>query len=84
MIGAFVFLISLIFIVAIGLAIPENPPGNIIPGSNIHDILDLPISEFPVYDIQTWKWIYAIANGVFWALIIWIFFSLAIYLRKRE
>ena len=84
MIGAFVFLISLIFIVAMGLAIPENPPGNIIPGSYIHDILDLPISEFPVYDIQTWKWMYAIANGVFWALIIWIIFSLEIYLRKRK
>ena len=84
MIGVLIFIISFIFLLSIGLALPENPPGSILPGSLIHDWLEIPISEYLVRDIPAWKWIYTISNAFFWAIIACIVISLAMFFRKRQ
>lgn len=84
MIDALVYIICFIFILSIGLAIPETPPGTIFPGSLIHDILEIPINDYMVQEIPVWKWLYAITNAVFWAFVIWICFILIMFIRSRK
>ena len=84
MIDALVYIISFIFILSIGLATSETPPGNILPGSLIHDILEIPISDYLIHEIPVWKWIYTIANAAFWAFLIWICFNLIIFVKARR
>jgi len=66
------------------LALPENPPGNILPGSLIHDLVEIPVSDYLIYDIPAWKWIYTMANAFFWTIIACIVIGLAIFLKKRQ
>ena len=81
MIGAVIFVIFFIVFLAITLAVPTLPPGNM-----IHDLLGIPLTEWPVLGIPAWLLINAIVNGVFYGVIIWLIYSIVnkIVSRPKE
>ena len=47
------------------------PPDNI-----IHDILNIPMTTYPVLGYPAWMLINASTNGVVWGFIVWVIFSM--------
>jgi len=72
MIGAVIFVIFFLAFLAVTLGMPTLPPGNM-----IHDLLNIPMTDYPVLGIPAWLLINAIVNGVVYGFIIWLIFSIA-------
>jgi len=72
MIGAVIFVIFFLAFLAVTLGMPTLPPGNM-----IHDLLNIPMTDYPVLGIPAWLLINAIVNGVVYGFIIWLVFSIA-------
>ena len=70
MIGAVIFVIFFLAFLAVTLGMPTLPPGNM-----IHDLLNIPVTVYPVLGIPAWLLINAIVNGVVYGFIIWLIFS---------
>ena len=43
----------------------------------IHDLLNIPMTDYPVLGIPAWLLINAIVNGVVYGFIIWLIYSIA-------
>ena len=71
-IGAAIFVIFFVAFLAVTLGMPTLPPGNM-----IHDLLNIPMTDYPVLGIPAWLLINAIVNGVVYGFIIWLVFSIA-------
>ena len=71
MIGAVIFVIGFLAFLAVTLGMPTLPPGNM-----IHELLNIPVTDYPVLGIPAWLLIAAIVNGVVYGFIIWLAFSL--------
>lgn len=71
MIGAVIFVIGFLAFLAVTLGMPTLPPGNM-----IHELLNIPVTDYPVLGIPAWLLIAAIVNGVVYGFIIWLVFSL--------
>ncbi|MEM2915430.1 MAG: hypothetical protein QXH91_08555 [Candidatus Bathyarchaeia archaeon] len=72
MIGAIIFIMFFIIFLIATLGYPMLPPGYM-----VHEILGIPIVDYPVLGIPAWILINAIVNGVVYGFIIWLIFSLA-------
>ena len=72
MIGAVIFVIFFLVFFAITTGMPMDIP----PGSIIHSILNIPMTEYPVLGYPAWKLINASTNGVVWGFIVWVIFSM--------
>jgi len=71
LIGAVIFVICFLAFLAVTLGMPTLPPGNM-----IHELLNIPVTDYPVLGIPSWLLIAAIVNGVVYGFIIWLAFSL--------
>ena len=71
MIGAVIFVIFFLAFLAVTLGMPTLPPGNM-----IHDLLNIPVTDYPVLGIPAWLLINAIVNGVVYGFIIWLIYSI--------
>jgi len=58
-IGAVIFVIFFLAFLTVTLGMPTLPPGNM-----IHDLLNIPVTDYPVLGIPAWLLINAIVNGV--------------------
>jgi hypothetical protein len=70
MIGAIIFVISFLAVLGISIGMPWLPPGYM-----IFDALNIPATDYPVLGIPAWLLIIGIVNGVVYAFIIWLVFT---------
>jgi hypothetical protein len=69
MIGAVIFVIFFFGFFAASLGIPTLPPG-----SMIHELLNIPMTDYPVLGFPAWQLINASTNGVVWGFVVWLIF----------
>ena len=79
MIGAVIFVICFLAFLAITLGVPTLPPGDM-----IHELLSIPVIDYPVLGIPAWLLINAIVNGVVYGFVIWLVFSIVNIATKRK
>ena len=79
MIGAVIFVIFFLGGLAITLGMPTLPPGNM-----IHELLNIPATDYPVLGIPAWLLITAITNGVVYGFVIWLIFSVVNMATRKE
>ncbi len=79
MIGAVIFVIAFLGFLLITLGMPTLVPGNM-----IQQLLNIPMTPYPVLGIPTWILINAIINGVVYGFVIWLIFSLVNLSTKRR
>ena len=79
MIGAVIFVISFVAVLAISLGMPTLPPGDM-----IHEILEIPMTDYPVLGIPAWLLIIAITNGAIYGFVIWLVFSVVNMATRRR
>jgi hypothetical protein len=72
MIGAVIFVIFFLVFFAVTTGMPLAIP----PGSIIHSILNIPMTDYPVLGYPAWMLINASTNGVVWGFIVWVIFSM--------
>jgi hypothetical protein len=71
MIGAVIFVIFFFVFFAASLGMPLTLP----PGSMIHELLNIPMTDYPVLGFPAWQLINASTNGVVWGFVVWLIFS---------
>jgi hypothetical protein len=71
MIGAVIFVIFFFVFFAASLGMPLTLP----PSSMIHDLLNIPTTNYPVLGFPAWQLINASTNGVVWGFVVWLIFS---------
>jgi hypothetical protein len=80
MIGAIIFVVFFLVFLAVTLGFPTLPPG-----SMIHELLGIPLTEYLILGIPAWLLINAIVNGVVYGFIIWLIFTIVnkIFFRPK-
>lgn len=56
----------------------------LLPSNMIHELLDIPPTDYPVLGIPAWLLITVVTNGVVCGFAIWLFFSLVNLAARRQ
>jgi large-conductance mechanosensitive channel len=78
--GAIVFIVAFLLFLVITLGYSDLPPGKMIYNAVVGDVT----TDYPVFGIGASALVSAVFNGVFYGVIIWIIYSLAERMMKKE
>jgi|GEM_PF-713752 len=79
MIGAVVFVIAFLIFLGMTLSLGVFPPGDM-----LYRLLNVPETSYPVLGYPATLLVEAVFNGVVYGFIVWLVFSLAMMVRRKQ